>query len=219
MTEIISLHPFTQGMITGLSFAFFLGPGGILLIQTSICNGIQSGLFLTAGNFGADIVVLFLCYVGLNSVPGDHSLQQGLIGALGCTVLIGLGLNTVIRKPLAVDCRMENEMGIRSPGRNCLFVLKGFFLNLLNPGTWFFNAALLVTVGTLYGENTRVRIMFLAGLLSTSLMTDTAKCLISNRLKPQLGHKTMTRMNLTAGILLIGCGVLLAGKILMPVIR
>ncbi|MFZ3045050.1 MAG: hypothetical protein WA151_03980 [Desulfatirhabdiaceae bacterium] len=89
---------------------------------------------------------------------------------------------------------------------------RGFFLNTLNPGIWFLWTTVRVTIGTLHDAG----LMFLAGVLSTTLMTDFAKCLIANRFQSVVRHEIAARMNLAAGMLLMAYGVVLIGKAMLP---
>ena len=94
-------------------------------------------------------------------------------------------------------------------------MIKGFFLNAVNPGMWFIWITVVVSISAKFGVNNESIYFFLAGALGTIFSTDLFKCFVSHQIKHFLNIKIMTWMNRIVGIILIGFGTYLVINILI----
>jgi len=197
-----------QGIVVGLTFAALLGPGFFALLQTSIHSGFRAGIYLSVGIFLSDILVLVLCYFGISQLlvvdPRNNAWFQ-IIGGMFLTIL---GFYT-FNKQGAPTYPYPNRKIIGFRNQHHRHVIKGFFLNVLNPGIWFIWIAVIVSIRAKYGADNRSVGLFLAGVLSTTLSADILKCFVSHHIRRFCGIKTMTRINHVIGIILVGFGIVL----------
>lgn len=199
------IHPLLQGTILGLTLAALLGPALFSLLQTSIHRGVRSALLLAFGIFISDVSVVVLTYLGALQLLNQKN-NYLIAGVIGGIILVIFGLVTFNRKVHFVN--NSNSVDIKVPGP-VTFVLKGYFLNLLNPFVWFFWISAMVGVSSNYVDDTHSVMLFFAGTLGTVLGTDVIKVLIASRIKQYLKPQMILRVNHIVGILLVGFGIFL----------
>ncbi|MBI5592675.1 MAG: LysE family transporter [Deltaproteobacteria bacterium] len=202
------MSAFLQGTVVGLTFAVLLGPGFFALVQTSIRSGFRAGMCLSVGIFLSDIFVLLLCYFGITQlldVDPRHNAWFQIIGGTGLTIL---GFYTFNRR-LVQTYPYQNRKVIGIWSKNYLYVIKGFFLNVFNPGIWVIWITAVVSISAKYGANDRSVGIFLAGILSTTLTADLLKCYVSHHIRRFCGARTITRINHAIGIILMVFGIAL----------
>jgi threonine/homoserine/homoserine lactone efflux protein len=199
------MHPFLQGLILGLTLSVLLGPALFTLLQTSIHRGLKSGLFLAGGIFLSDLSVVYLAFLGALQLINEKNnyIIAGIIGGL---ILMGFGIYTFYRK-IHID-ENNNITDIKVPGP-LTYILKGYFLNIMNPFVWFFWISAMVGVSANYGDDKHGVAIFFAGTLSAILGSDIFKVFLANRLKQYLKPKMLIRVNHIVGLLLIISGIFL----------
>jgi len=201
------MGPILQGIILGLAFAILIGPALFALLQTSIHRGFRSGVLLAIGIFLSDLGILFLCFFGVSQLLGEDPRENMLFGVIGGIILIIFGTVTFTRK-VQIGGEDENNLNSKSPNP-VIFILKGFFLNLANPGVWFVWATVMVSISADFGADKNEIIMFIIGVLATILGTDILKCFIAGKIKSSLNPKNIKRMNRIVGIFLAAFGIYL----------
>jgi threonine/homoserine/homoserine lactone efflux protein len=203
------MHPFIQGMILGLTLSALLGPALFTLLQTSIHRGLKSGIFLAFGIFLSDITVVYLALLGALQLINQKNNYM-IVGIIGGTILIGFGLYTFLHK-INID---DNNQGIeiRVPGP-LTYILKGFFLNIMNPFVWFFWISAMVGVSATLGGDKQAIMTFFVGTLITVFGADVLKVYLAHRIKDHLNINILVRVNHFVGILLIGFGLFLIVRV------
>ena len=199
---------FFQGIIVGLTFAALLGPGFFALVQTCIHSGFRAGVCLSIGIFLSDIFVLLLCFFGITQLLGADPRNNVWFQIIGGMVLTILGFYT-FNKQIVQTYPYPNRKLISIRNQSHLYVIKGFFLNVINPGIWFVWVTVIVSISTKYGANGRSVGIFLAVILSSTLTADLLKCFVSHHISRFCGTQTMTRINHVIGIILIVFGIVL----------
>lgn len=202
------MHPILQGAFLGLTLAVLLGPALFSLLQTSIHRGIKSGLFLAIGIFLSDLTVVTLAYLGLLQVFSEKSNNSLIAGIIGGIILIIFGVFN-FRRLVSTEEKEDNLNG-NGPGV-ITFMLKGYFLNLLNPFVWIIWITAMSLISN-YGYDTYDVLLFFIGTLSTILGTDILKVIVANTIKKYLKPAVVTRINHVVGVLLIGFGIFLIIK-------
>jgi len=195
-------------MLVGLTFAVLLGPGFFALVQTCIHRGFWAGVCLSVGIFLSDIFVLLLCFFGITQLLGVDPRNNVWFQIIGGMVLTILGVYTFNKRGVQAY-PYQNRKLISIWNRNHLYVIKGFFLNVLNPGIWFIWITVIVSISARYGANDRSTGIFIAGILSITLTADFLKCFVSHHIGRFCGSQTITRINHVIGIILIILGVVL----------
>jgi len=208
------MSPFLQGVLLGLTFAVLLGPAFFALIQTSIRRGFRKGALLAFGIFLSDLFALVLCYFGAMQILGSDPRENIYFSIIGGIILIIFGTYTfsrkVIDRPSGSDKIPEEKFS-----KPYLYVIKGFLLNVFNPGMWFLWITIVVSLSANFGVNSKAIYNFLAGVLSTIFATDIFKCFVSKQFKKFVNAKVMSWLNRIVGIVLIGFGTYLIINVLV----
>jgi threonine/homoserine/homoserine lactone efflux protein len=204
------MHPFLQGIILGLTLSALLGPALFTLLQTSIHRGVKSGIFLAFGIFLSDVSVVYLALLGALQLINQKNNYM-IAGTIGGLILIGFGIYTFLHK-IHLD---ENNKGIevRIPGP-LTYILKGFFLNIMNPFVWFFWISAMVGVSSTYGTDKHGIVIFFIGTLATVFGSDVLKVFIADKIKAHLNANILVRVNHFVGLLLIVFGVFLIVRVI-----
>lgn len=212
------MGPFLQGILLGLTFAVLLGPAFFALIQTSILRGFRYGMFLAIGIFLSDFFALVLSYYGASQLLGDDPRQNIYFSIIGGIILVIFGTYTATRKGVHPSSDDENTLD-EGPSKFYVYIIKGFVLNVLNPGMWFIWVTIVVSVTANFGVNSHSMFLFLTGVLATIFTTDILKCFVSNQIKRFSNARVMTWMNRIVGIVLIGFGTYLVINVFVDMER
>lgn len=204
------MHPLLQGIILGLTLSALLGPAMFTLMQTSIHRGVKSGIFLAFGIFLSDICVVYLALLGALQLINQKNNYM-IAGIIGGSILIGFGIYTFLHK-INID---ENNkvIAVRVPGP-ITYILKGYFLNIMNPFVWFFWISAMVGVSSTYVDDKHGIILFFIGTLATVFASDVLKVFISSKIKQHLNTNILVRVNHFVGLLLIAFGLFLIVRVI-----
>ncbi len=203
------MHPLLQGIILGLTLSALLGPALFTLLQTSIHRGVKSAIFLAFGIFLSDVFVVYLAFMGALQIINQRNnyLIAGIIGGL---ILIGFGLYTFYHKIHIDENNKAIEVRVAGP---LTYILKGFFLNIMNPFVWFFWISAMVGVSSTYGDDKHGIMIFFIGTLATVFGSDVLKVFIASKIKAHLNANILVRVNHAVGILLVIFGIFLIVRV------
>ncbi len=205
------MHPLIQGAILGLTLSALIGPAMFSLLQTSIHRGMKSGIFLAVGIFLSDVSVVYLAFLGALQLINQKNNYM-IAGIIGGLILIGFGIYTFYHK-IHID---ENNKAIQIRVAGPLtYILKGYFLNIMNPFVWFFWISAMVGVSSTYGDDKNGIIVFFIGTLATVLSSDILKVFIAHKIKAKLKVNILVRVNHLVGLLLIGFGIFLIVRVII----
>lgn len=195
------------GIGLGLLLSIMLGPIFFVLLETSIKKGIKSALFLDLGILLSDLMYISIAYIFVSQVAdlkaSEHVYWLHIIGGL---VFIIFGYLTIKkkrkkRKTKARDLKTNNYFGT---------ILKGFFLNAVNPGLLFYWFGM---VGILRGKERLsfcstdlTVILYILLILTTFFTIDVFKIFGAKKLKNVLTPAWMDIINRVLGIILICIG-------------
>ncbi len=210
------MHPFLNGILIGLTLALLVGPALFVLLQTSVHRGFKAGLLIALGIFLSDLTVIILTYQGFSQILGEDPRQNFYFSLIGGLILIIFGTVTFTRKPEESVKRENDDEDIKVPGP-MIYILKGYFLNIANPGVWFVWITAMVGVSSNYGVNSNGIIYFFAGAILTILSTDTLKCFVAHQLKGILTNHVIGLLNKAVGILLVAMGIFLVIDVFLDV--
>ena len=208
------LMTFIRGAILGFSLsAFFIGPAFFALMQTSVKKGFSSAAAMAFGISLSDALLVFLAYLGATQFLGNPKVKiyEGIGGSV---VLFVFGVYELFQKHEdEKEAKIGEALVEKVNQRLHWMLLKGFFLNLLNPFVLFMWILWMSNVSVRY--NTREEILFFfAGTLGMILILDLLKALAANRLKKILTHKVMLIIHYVMAIALIVSGCVLLYDVL-----
>jgi threonine/homoserine/homoserine lactone efflux protein len=196
-----------SGLALGLALALSLGPSFFALIQTSTKKGFRPALGLAAGIFFSDMFCVLLAYLGIAQFF-DNPEHKVYIGLVGGTVLVMFGFFSAFQKKT-----VEKKDMVVKEASIPLYIVKGFFLNLLNPvviGLWM---ACVVSVSS-NKDYTRIHIfLFFAASLLTVFFTDALKAYSAQKISKFLSEKVLRMVSIIAGIILMLSGVLMIYRV------
>jgi threonine/homoserine/homoserine lactone efflux protein len=203
---ILSLIYQTIVIVFFLTFSF--GPAFFALINTGIKDGYKTGSLLAFGVVLSDFVVsmlmIFLVSFGATSLIQDEKSQR-FMGILAGIILIIFGTFHFR------DQGQENKNAIievKSPSATAM-ILKGFFLNSLNPAVWLLWLGNVTAVSKTLKYSIVRMIIYFSITLALVLLVELAKISASNKLKMILTPRIMHVVNVITGGLLIIFGVVL----------
>ncbi len=218
---MVPIKIFFEGIILGLIIAITIGPAFFSIIQTSINRGFKYGVFMAVGILISDITILSVSYIGafkfFNSVE-----NKLLIGIVAGSILIAYGIYSYFRKPDILRKRTfikNKKSSYKAPGPYT-YVVKGYFLNILNP---FLLAFWFIALGTISAQAEEGKlfyyvITFFSGTLITIFGTDILKSFIGNRLKEYLKPRKILWANRIVGLLLVVFGTALIIRVILKFI-
>ncbi|HQI70539.1 MAG TPA: LysE family transporter [Bacteroidales bacterium] len=214
------LHALVSGFILGLTLAVVFGPAFFSLLQTSILRGFRIGAYLAIGIMLSDFTLVALSFLGVSQLitNDDYSKLFGIIGGL---VLLGYGA-FVFRKKVVYNESEINKMEKKSnsifgdsPSKPYVYILKGYFLNLLNPFLLITWMGIMGYVAAEYNSDIRKLAVFFGVALGTVFSTDLLKCFVANKLKKLLRPNILSVVNRGLGILLFIFGLYLIIKTIL----
>ena len=206
------LHSFFQGLLFGLPFVFVVGPALFAILQTSISKGFYSGMQVAIGISSSDLLLMLFCYFGFIQYIQSDTFQI-VLGFVGTAFLALYGVYMFRKKTVSIqttskDIKLKvNWMGAFSE------VLKGFFLNIMNPFLWVLWFAI---VSSNTGNRTSIEaVLFILGIVCMIFSTDMLKSFFANKLTKLLSDKVILTINKVAGIILMICSLVLCARTLI----
>ena len=193
----------------GVILAFTIGPVFFILIETSITKGIRSALAFDIGAIFGDIFFIVLAYWGTSKLSAyiENNPNLFLYGGL---LIIVYGLFSYIKEHR--DFRLnppQARIVTIKEGNYFTFFYKGFFLNVINVGVFFYWLATIATFSARPGMTPTRVLFFLATILLTYLLTDIVKILIAKRLRHRLTPTNIHKIKQGINIFLVVFGVFL----------
>lgn len=198
------------GVGLGLVLSIMLGPVFFILLETSIKKGVRSAFFLDLGVLLSDLMYISLAYVFVNQVAAfkeNENIYWLLI--IGGAVFIVFGFMTMRNKVPRNKNRGINPNDLTSNNYFTTMV-KGFFLNAVNPGVLFYWGAIigrskeLEKLGSFSKEMTEL--IYVGVILLTFFTVDIFKIFGAKKLKNVLTPAWMKIINRVLGIILVCIG-------------
>lgn len=196
-----------QTVIIALLLTFSFGPAFFALLNTSIKHGPREGSLLATGVILSDlfvcVIVIFLISLGATNFIQDEKNQR-FMGILAGLVLVVFG-SFYFKKPVTGT---NTTIEIQSPTAWVL-LLKGFFLNILNPTVWLLWLGNVTAVSKTL-EYSRLNMLIYFGLtLGLTWAIEISKANLASKIKKYLTDKLMHTINVATGILLVIFGIVL----------
>jgi len=202
------LKSFFEGMLfLGLPMLLFVGPAFFALLQTSIQRGVKAGVFLAFGISLSDATLVAISYLGAYQFLTTPE-NQVIAGIIASAILFAFGVYNITRK-MHIDEHgkvKDNPIGIKTLGP-FTYILKGYFLNIVNPFLLIFWMSMVGAFSSNYDFNSKTIISFFV------------KCFAARKIKNKfLKPKTIFWINKIMGFLMIGFGLFYIIKVIVEFI-
>ena len=198
------------GIGLGLVLSIMLGPVFFILLETSIKKGVRSAFFLDLGVLISDLMYISLAYVFVSQVAAfkeNENIYWLLI--VGGVVFIVFGFMTMRNKVPRKKNRGINPNDLTSNNYFTTMV-KGFFLNAVNPGVLFYWGAIIGRSKELEKlesfSKEMTELIYVGVILLTFFTIDIFKIFGAEKLKNVLTDGWMRLINRVLGIILVCIG-------------
>jgi threonine/homoserine/homoserine lactone efflux protein len=192
------------GILTGLWLSMSFGPVFFILIQTSLEKGIKNALLFDLGVLISDLFYITIAYLGA-ALFFENALFEKWVAVIGGIILIFFGVVPFVgnRRPKIPKEEIQTLTKADATG----LVVKGFFVNFLNPAVLFiWLGAASIAVGKY--DNSRICVFtFFATTLLTYFSIDVLKIYLANKLKRYINPYAMRLISRLSGLIIIlfGC--------------
>jgi threonine/homoserine/homoserine lactone efflux protein len=209
-----------QAIGIGFILSIMIGPVFFVLLEISITKGFKAALIFDLGVLLSDLFYIVISMFFAYQLRGLSDFKNNLaLSILGGSLFFVYGVyNLFFKKIKLVPITLDKELlddhhnSKSSTARdNTMLVLKGFTLNLLNPGVVIYWLAIIAKGFDLVSDyESDLHIMvFLFVILITYFGIDSLKAYVANKLKPLVTTGLLKGLNWLIGIVFMGTGVFL----------
>lgn len=197
------VFPILNGLWQGFVISILLfGPAFFKLVHTSIQEGFKKGVILASGVFLSDLLVAILCVFGAAEFMQSPNFQK-LYSLFASVALVLLGLKYFRHQYKA----FLQSYSARVPSTKSL--LKGFWLNLINPFTFILWFNVMASISKEYLGEPHYKLLLgvnLISILVVLFMMDVIKVFLSHLIGKRLNSRIVFHVNKYFGILLMIIG-------------
>lgn len=202
-----------------MMLSILIGPVFFVLLETSIKKGAKQAILIDIGVLLSDILYLIAAYFFSESI-NERLEQNSYIKYVGAAIFIVIGTVSIIKKKSpqkgkTIDVDQLEEVDVESEGpvlrvrHYFALIAKGMGLNAINPGVLVY----WIGASTYASEHLHLQsnqiIYYFASTLGTMFAVDVLKIYFASKLQNKLTPKTLDRMSVIVGIVLIFFGVVL----------
>ncbi len=198
------LEAIYKGIGLGLALCIGVGPSFFALIQTSLHNGVRSGVALAFGIFLSDVTCVLLAYLGVSQFMLNPANKM-IVGLVGGTILILFGIYILMQKKPMTPLQ-EREVSIKTPNI-ALTIVKGYLLNILNPVVILLWITWLGVISSTHNFTRIHIIIFFSTTLSVVVLTDILKVMMANKIKKYINPHFLLIVNRLIGSILLIIGI------------
>lgn len=210
-----ALNMLIQGILFGISLSFLIGPLLFAVLEAGIAQGFRAGIAVAAGIWVGDIFFVSIVLLSVETLSALLAIDgfREWVGLCGGLLLLGFGAgNFFSKKHQKVDKNLtEHSFHKRSYQ---VWWLRGFLLNIINPGTIFFWLGLVSAVVVPNRWNKQESLIFFGGMLGTLILTDTLKAWAAKRIRRFLTPLHIRQVQKGIGLLLMLFGLVLILRVL-----
>lgn len=201
-------HVLIGGISTGLILSLLTGPAFFSLIRTSIENGFKAGIALAIGISTADAIYILFTFVGAQAVEiaKEYKTYMAIIGGF---FLIAVGTHYLAKKAVI---NYDETIPIKKAKQTGYF-FKGFLMNLLNPGMFFYWLGVATVLSANDNYTQEEMSIFFSSTLLTVLSIDLTKAYIASKLRHMFSKKVILWMNRIVGTTLIVFAIVIFVKL------
>lgn len=197
-----------------------IGPVFFVLLEISITKGFKAAMIFDLGVLLSDLFYIVISMFFAYQLRGLSDFKNNLaLSILGGSLFFVYGIYNLFFKkiklvPISLDKELldDHHNSKSSTVRdNTMLILKGFTLNLLNPGVVIYWLAIIAKGFDLVSkyESDLHIVLFLFVILLTYFGIDGLKAYVANKLKPLVTTGLLKGLNWLIGIVFMGTGVFL----------
>jgi threonine/homoserine/homoserine lactone efflux protein len=210
-----------QAIGIGFLLSIMIGPVFFVLLEISITKGFKSAMIFDAGVLLSDLFYIVISLFFAYQLKGLGDVKNNLIlSVLGGALFIAYGVYNLFFKQVTMGAGALDEELLDSEEKankssknkdNSMLVLKGFMLNLLNPGVVIYWLAIIAKGFDLVApyESEAHIVIFITIILITFFGIDCLKAYVANKIKPLVTVKLLRGLNSLIGFVFFGTGVFL----------
>jgi threonine/homoserine/homoserine lactone efflux protein len=210
-----------QAIGIGFLLSIMIGPVFFVLLEISITKGFKSAMIFDAGVLLSDLFYIVISLFFAYQLKGLGDVKNNLIlSVLGGALFIAYGVYNLLFKQVTMSTGALDEELLDSEEKankssknknNSMLVLKGFMLNLLNPGVVIYWLAIIAKGFDLVApyESDAHIVIFITIILITFFGIDCLKAYVANKIKPLVTVKLLRGLNGLIGFVFLGTGVFL----------
>ena len=192
--------PLLMGAAFGLAIAAPLGPVSLICIQQSLNHGYRHGAVAGLGAATAHGIFASVAIAGASTVSAVMTPCADVIRLLSALILVGLGIRTIVRaRRVATPSRAGSVQAVYA---------SSFVVALSNPMTLVPYLALAAVVAEESTSHAGLSFWSVPGVMVATATWYACLSLVASSLRGGLTIGMARSMNLVAGGLLIGFGVL-----------
>lgn len=217
---------FFQAFVIGLLLSLMIGPVFFLLLEISITKGFKSAIVFDLGVLLSDVFYVFLSMFFAYQLKSLGSLKNNFIlSMVGGGLFLAYGIYNLWFKKISITSPQDLDQGLSEVDpqvqiadhnkvkrrNNALLFLKGFTLNLLNPGVVIYWLAIVAKGFDLVENHPGFWhiYVFLGIVLGIFFGFDCLKAYLANKLKPLVTVNLLKALNLLIGAVFMGTGIFL----------
>jgi threonine/homoserine/homoserine lactone efflux protein len=201
------------GLIMGLLVAAPVGPVNVLCIQRAVERGALGGIAAGLGAVLGDGVIALFAALWVGAITGAVERYRDVIQLIGGMALIVFGVMLSVTRP-----RIEPKSANGEQWGTYLDYLwdvpKTFFLTVTNPGPVLGLIAIFGGVSSFVEVRSNIEaLVMVAAIMGGSLVWWVTLSLLVGRIRHLVDQRRIRTINLVAGILLSGFGLVLIGEL------
>ena len=205
-----------KGILTGFILSIMIGPVFFLLLETSIRKGVRAAIAFDMGVLLSDLIYIIIALIFYSEVSKITSGEYAhIIQIVGGIILMIFGLVTLLKKPK--EDAKETDKQLNSTKKDLILLgLKGFLLNIANPGVIFYWITVIAlgsdgkkSANDAIDESTYWYILI---IMVTFFAVDLLKIFGAKKLRPFITENVLVGLNRLIGLIIIGTGALLVIK-------
>ncbi len=199
-----------KGIVFGAVLSISLGPAFFAIIQTGITKGFRYGMFMAIGILFSDAILISISYL-IGTAIFDNPTNKIYMGIIGGIILIIFGSVTWAKKPEILKRRRVNHKVPYSPPSPIGHVIKGFFMNIMNPFLYFFwfGAIGFVAKDAEEGMLLQSSLAFFGPTLGVVFFFDLLKSYLGGKIKRFMKPRIELYINKGVGLALVIFGIVL----------
>lgn len=221
MIIFVGMEYVFQAIGIGFLLSIMIGPVFFVLLEISITKGFKSAMIFDAGVLLSDLFYIVISLFFAYQLKGLGDVKNNLIlSVLGGALFIAYGVYNLFFKQVTMGTGALDEELLDSEEKankssknkdNSMLVLKGFMLNLLNPGVVIYWLAIIAKGFDLVApyESEAHIVIFITIILITFFGIDCLKAYVANKIKPLVTVKLLRGLNSLIGFVFLGTGVFL----------
>lgn len=194
----------------GITLSFAVGPVFFVLIETSISAGRLKALTLDLGAISADVIFILLAFYGSQSIV--YFLENNAwIGVLSGCGVVGFGVYYIRKSTFSAQITDRPQLP-----KKRLYFFKGFLLNFMNVGVFFYWVATTLAISPLLDNRPDHMWVFYASAILSYLFVDGFKIYFAHRFKEKLlqqGSLQKTEKGIGVILILFGLYIIVSNLI------